>query len=268
MIINGIREKVIHCGPYAVKTRFLEIDIFPFWETKKRAKKEKRYETESKQRDLNDKNSRRTFNQMVKANFTEKDMILGLSFAPKFQPKTYEETKKEFENYIKRVNRLRKKKGLKNAKYIAVIEVTSKGKHHIHLFIEDGLDRDEIENLWRRPRKKGEKVGEKIGRANSQRIQPDKNFCEALTNYLMKDPKGKHRWIPSRNNLHRPWITKSDCKYKRSTIDKLVKMPPDSEYVKNFFEKKHEGYELTECKPVFNKELGRWSIYLKMRLRS
>lgn len=268
MIINGIREKVIHCGPYAVKTRFLEIDIFPFWETRKQAKKEKRYVTEPKQKDLNDRNSERYFNQLAKASFTEKDMILTLSFKPKYQPETYEDTKKELENYMKRVNRARKKLGLENAKYLAVIELTRKEKHHIHMLIENGLDRDEIEELWSRQKRKGEKKCERIGRANSRRIQPDENFCEALTTYLMKDAKGKHRWVSSRNNLQRPWITKSDCKYKRSTIDKLAKMPPDCEYIKTFFEKKHEGYELTECKPVFNKELGRWSIYLKMRLRS
>lgn len=265
---SGIRQKLIHCGPYAVKTKFIEIDLFPYWDSgKKSGRKEKRYESEPKQKDLNDKNSKRYFNQLAKSNFTEEDLIVGLTFKPKFAPASEEEAKKEFENYAKRINRARKKIGLPPMKYLVVMETTRKGKYHFHMFMEGGLDRDLVEELWSRPKKKGEKKRERLGRVNSQRIQPDENFCEALTTYLVKDPKGKKRWSGSRNNLQRPWVTSNDNKYSRSQIDKLAQMPRDCEYIKQFFERQYEGYELTECKQVFNKETARWSIYLKMRLK-
>lgn len=266
---SGIRQKVIHCGPYATKAKFIEIDIFPFWGNKRtNGRTEKRYETEPKQKDLNDKHSKRYLNQLLKANFTEDDYLIGLDFRPEYRPTSYEGAKKELENYIKRVNRARSKIGLPPMRYVAVIEETSKNKYlHIHLIAEQGLDRDTMEDLWRRPKRKGEKKGARIGRANSRRIQPDENFCEALTNYMTKDPKGKHRWVRSKNNMVRPWITRADSKYRRSQVDKLAQMPPDCEYVKRFFERQYEGYELTECKSVFNKETARWSMYLKMRLQ-
>lgn len=265
---SGIRQKLIHCGPYAVKTKFIEIDLFPYRDRgRPNGRKAKRYESEPKQKDLNDKNSRRYFNQMAKSNFSEKDLIVGLTFSKEYAPASEKEAKKEFENYVKRINRARRKIGLNPMKYLVVMETTRGGKYHFHMFMEDGLDRDLVEELWSRPKKKGEKKRERLGRVNSQRIQPDKNFCEALTTYLMKDPKGKKRWSGSRNNLHRPWVTNNDTRYTRSQIDKLAQMPGDCEYIKNFFERQHAGYELTECKQVFNKETARWSIYLKMRLK-
>ncbi len=52
-------------------------------------------------------------------------------------------------NYIRRIQRLRKKRGLPPLKYIAVTERGKKGgRYHHHITINGGIDRDELESLW------------------------------------------------------------------------------------------------------------------------
>ena len=154
------------------------------------------------------------------------------------------------------------------------------------MLINGGLDRDTVENLWRAKRRKGEKEGEKIGICNADRLQFDNKGIEGLTNYLLKDqskdkaaegqvtledllekdPEGRKRWKQS-NNLVKPWYRKpSKHAYTKRAVEKLVKMPPDSEEVKFFFERRYKDYALDECKYEYNEYTATWGIYLKMHL--
>lgn len=158
-----------------------------------------------------------------------------------------------------------KKEGLPPLKYILVTEYKfAKGddqkpiRIHHHIIMNGGLDRDTLESLWSKKKKKGEIQGEPIGWVNADRAKPDKYGLEALCRYLTKDPQGKKRWSSSQN-LKKPWSRTNDHRYSRRQIQEAVKRASDQV----FWESRYPGYGLTECRPEYNDYTG-WSIYLKM----
>ncbi|MPN26997.1 hypothetical protein SDC9_174424 [bioreactor metagenome] len=126
-----------------------------------------------------------------------------------------------------------------------------------------GLDRDEVEDLWCRRKKKGQKKGERLGWINADRLQPYANGIEALCKYLTKF-KRKKRWSPSQN-LKKPVASYNDNNYGKREVQNLSKDLPG----RAFWENKYPGWTLVDSdygvKAEFNKETSQWSIYLKMR---
>ncbi|KMZ43964.1 MULTISPECIES: hypothetical protein [Bacillales] len=256
-----IREKKIYCGK-----QYMEVDIYQQTHVpslpKGRAKKEQ--VSAPKQRNLNDKNAKRYFIQLVNANFGEGDLHVTVTYAQ--VPETVEEAEKEAVNYIRRISRRRKREGLPPLKYILVTE-HSTGKSgekptriHHHFIMNGGLDRDAVEDLWRKPRKKGQKEGERIGFVNADRLKPNDYGLEALSRYLMKNPNGKKRWSSS-HNLEKPEYRTNDHKYTKRQVERIVKDEIDNQ---TFWQTKYPGWDLTECKPQYNEIMG-WAIYLKLR---
>ncbi len=266
-----MREKKIHCGD-----EYMEVDIYPYTENQEnvhksgtRSKKQK--VSAPKQRNLNDKNAKRYFTQLTNANFGEGDLHVTLTYKKKYLPSTIEGGK-EVLNYLRRVKYLREKEGLPPMKYIVVTEyVVAKDNEdkpiriHHHIIMNGGLDRDIVEELWSKRKKKGQKKGERIGRANADRLQPDENGVAALCSYLTKNPNGKRRWSPSQN-LEKPWSRTNDHKYSRRQIEKLAKTPPDIAY----WETRYKGWTLAKdeyaIRTEYNEITG-WSIYLKLYRR-
>lgn len=266
---NFMREKKIYCGE-----KYLEVDIFPYSENQKevnrrgkRAKKEK--VSAPKQKNLNDKNARRYLTQLANTNFGEEDLHVTATYKDKFLPETIEEAEKEVTNYIRRISYRRKKDGLPPLKYILVTEYSTEKngekpvRIHHHILMNGGLDRDTVEDLWCKRKRKGEKKGERIGFINADRLQPDENGVAALCSYLTKHPNGKKRWSSSQN-LEKPWSRANDYKYSKREIAKMAKNSPDLSY----WERKYEGWKITNSdygiKAEYNEHTG-WSIYLKMR---
>ena len=92
-----------------------------------------------------------------------------------------------------RIKNFRKRNGLDELKYIAVLEYReatddkrTKTRIHHHIIIS-GMDRDKAEELWGK------------GMANANRMQANELGFEELANYLSKDPRGKKRWSQSKN---------------------------------------------------------------------
>ena len=153
-----IREKKIFCGDH-----YREVDIFTYTTEQKtaanRGKRSKKVqESEPKQKNLNDKNARRYFVQLGNLNFGDDPDALHVSatYSAKYLPATVEDAEKEVSNYLRRVAYARKKAGLPPLKYILVTAYTTKrngGKptriHH-HIVMNGGLDRDTVEELWRK----------------------------------------------------------------------------------------------------------------------
>ena len=113
-------------------------------------------------------------------------------------------------------------------------------------------------------RKKGEKVGDAIGYANSKRIQEDKNTgILGLVNYLARHTTYKRRWSCSQN-LSRPYERTNDHKYSNK---KLLQYALDP-YEIDRWEKIYKGYTIADknngIEAVYNDFTG-WSIYLKLR---
>lgn len=266
-----IREKKIYCGEH-----YREVDIFSYTDQQKTAssrgtRSKKIKESEPKQRNLNDKNARRYFIQLVNLNFGDDPEALHVTatYSAKYLPQTIEEAEREVTNFLRRVQYARKKEGLPPLKYVLVTAYTTKKNSdkpvriHHHIIMNGGLDRDTIENLWRKRKRKGQKQGEKIGFCNADRLQADENGIAALCNYLVKQAGGKKRWTSS-HNLKKPYSRTNDGKYKHSQIEKWAKERPGRE----FWEKKYPGWTLTDedygVTYEYNDYTG-WAIYLKLR---
>lgn len=272
---NFIREKKIYCG-----TDYMEIDIYPRTRSRNpklgtRSKKEK--VSAPKQRNLNDKNAKRYFTQLANTNFREGDLHVTATYTKDNLPDTPEEAEKEVANFLRRIAYRRGKEGLLPLKYILVTEYSmGKGgtkpiRIHHHIIMNAGLDRDTVENLWRKRKPKGEKQGEKIGFVNADRLQPDEYGLEALCQYLTKKPKGKNgeevsrtagkrRWSCSQN-LEKPQSRNNDYSYTQRQVERIAKEESDNQ---SFWWKRYPGWILTECKPAYNEITG-WAIYLKLR---
>ena len=155
---NFIREKKIYCG-----TEYLEVDIYPYTQNQKirkgkRAKKKK--ESLLTQKNLNDKNARRKFIQIGEANFGKGDISLTLTYSDEMLPKTIEEAEKEVQNFLRRVKRARQKEGLESLKYMLVTSYRDEEgemvRVHHHILMNKGLDRDQLEGLWRKKENRSE----------------------------------------------------------------------------------------------------------------
>lgn len=257
-----IREKKIYCGK-----NYMEVDIYNYTKIQGgngRSKKKK--ESLPKQKNLNDKNARRKFVQLGEANFGKNDLSIHLTHKEEL---TLEDAEKEVHNYIERIKRRRKKEGVEPLKYMLV---TAYGENedgnmvrvHHHILMNKGLDRDVVEDLWRKRKRKGEKEGRPIGYANADRIQPDTiTGIAGLLTYLVKNPTQKRRWTCSQN-LTRPESRTNDFKYSRRRIIKIVQAPFD----KQLWEKLYPGWEIRDTvygyEQTYNDFTG-WSIYIKLR---
>ena len=282
-VVNGfIREKQYRCSSI-----YKEVDIVPFTHNQMMAVQKKRNiysESLPKQRNLNDKNSKRSYVRLIEANFKKGDYRVDTSYGKEHLPATRERAEKNARNYMKRIANACKKKGFPTPKYVIVTSTTSSkdfesecNTHH-HIFLKCELTRDEIEDLWCIRRKKGQKKGDSLGRCNAIKLQPNEKGISEAIHYVAKqlgthDPKKPsrvtRRWSPS-NGLKRIRITEKDRDdkvYSRRQINTLCK---DNEKVKNvkYWERKYPGWTIVDptydILPVGNDDTG-WSIYLKLR---
>lgn len=293
-----VREKKIYCGK-----DYLEVDVYNYSAAEQdvarrgqRSKKE--IISTPKQVDWNDKNSNRRFLQLVNTNFGEGDLHVSLTYSSGNMPKTCADAERELRNFLRRVEYARKKAGLPPLKYISIPAcvyrtdgVTIARLHH-HIIMNGGLTRDEIENLWRKRRKAGQKKGERIGYANADnlQIQPGEYGLVALCEYLSKQAGGKKRWSSSQNldkpekeitdpgtppksepsrfsasaNIEKPWSRTNDHSFSRREVEKIAKSPPPAAY----WEKRYPGYTPVAgdygYKAVYSEGRG-WCLYLKLR---
>lgn len=247
------REKKIISG------QIVEIEIYPIsLREKKQSRKKKAKESQPKQKNLNDKNAKKHFIRIVNTNFTDKDIVIHLTYSDDKLPKDPEQAKRDAANYIRRLNHYRKKNKLSAIKYIIVTEyhepdLNDKRKrvrihHHI---IMSGMDRDIAESFWRR------------GRANADRLQQDEFGFEGLARYLSKDPQGNKRWTGSKNLVKPKYCDPNDCEYSKRKVEIMARSCDDRE----MFEKKYPKFKFTDCKVEVNPVTGLTSLYIKMRLK-
>ncbi len=269
-----IREKKIESN----KT-YREVDIFSTTDIQpKISNRTKKEISRPAQRNLNDKNSKRYFVQLAEANFTEGDWAIELTYFDAFYPETVEDADREMKNCLRRIQSLLKKKHLPPLKYLAVTSDVSgeTGKpvriHH-HLFIKADLSFDEIREIWRRPKKKGEKEGARIGRINIDRLIPDEHFdISGKAYYFGKQRRGRKRWFGSLNLKKPVRLPNADHKFTHRQIDRLAAAVPFPLWGKDinshpnidFWKKQYPGWRIVSYIPEWNNFRG-WAIYLKLR---
>lgn len=288
-----VRQKTVHCGK-GTKTYYREVDIIMGKAAPRGRRGPKAKRSLPKQQRLNFKNSQRHLHQLCKSNFTGEDYRLDLTYDSRHLPSTLEAGRKYVDSYLRKVNGMRKKKGLPPAKWIAVDEgFNGQGRPHHHLLVSGGLDRDTMEGLWHTGRGKN---AESLGMASTERLKFNNEGIEGLVKYITKqalkeytdgktegqlsladlenagvsaddimDPSSgsRRRWRQSRN-LIQPHERVNDHAYSRRDIIRLIRQPADCEDTKKFFEDRHKGYALDTCRYEYNGVTGTWSIYLTM----
>lgn len=237
----------------------LDIRIFPVSKSEKnKSRKSKKKETAPKQKSLNNKRSREYHVRLIHCNFDQSDYVIHTTFSNNERPIAKEEVEREFRNYILRINRRRKKEGLGNAKYIAVIEGGdgTKKKVHFHIIIDGQLNRDILEDLWGK------------GYVNVDRLQLNEEGLNGLTKYMCKeknlDKEEERKWDKSWRssmNLDKPKIEVNDNRFSKRKVKNMIFEQPSREEL----EKMYPGYTLTYYESKYNQEYGHIYIDIKMR---
>lgn len=232
------REKKYFCGEY------LDAYIYPiFKEPGQRSKKAN--PTSETQAKLNKRHAEEKVTRLLHANFTPDDLELGLDYAE--NPESDEQAKRDVQNFLRRLRRLRRSLGLPELKYIAVTEKSSRGRYHHHVTVNGGIDRDVLENLWG------------YGRANSKRLQFDENGVAGLGRYIVKSPIFAKRWNASKNLID-PQPRTNDS---RISIRRAKELAADTTD-RAPFEKLYPDYLLAEAGAFHNDVNG--GVYLFARL--
>ena len=253
----GYRRRTTVSGPR------IDAEVIPvFGRQMRRALRRARHnQTAEAQKKANDERSRIRLIQLVEANFTEEDLSIGLDYdgdAP-----TPERVDKDLENFFKKVRRRRRARGLPDLKYIAAIggdEMPSAGysgkRPHVHVIMNGGIDRDELEQLWGH------------GHANTHRLQPRDSGLGGIATYFTKQmqdrppKKGVKRYRPSRN-LVKPIRRTRDAKMPNSRVRRIAY---DFEnQAKGIMEKLYPGYVMQECHVRYSDYVP--GVYIRCVLR-
>ncbi len=224
------REKRYTCGEY------LDVYIYPVFEIKaRRGRRKKRKPSTDAQKKLNQRHREEKLVRLLHTNFTPEDLEIHLTYRGK-QPESDEEAARFLRNYIRRVQRLRKKLGLPPLKYIAVTERGKRGgRYHHHITINGGIDRDTLESLWDH------------GYANSRRLQFTEDGLAGLGHYIVKSPVGKKAWTASKN-LVDPEPKTRDERISGKKARELAENIQDSPR----FEKLYPGYLMSAAEAFHN----------------
>lgn len=241
------REAVYECGDY------LESCIYPVYKTATSRKRKSKPTPEAMQK-LNDLHTQNKMIRIINANFTENDVKLDLTYAPEFEPESFEEAEKELERYLRRVKHWRKKNGYPELKYFACTEQGSvKKRLHHHLILSE-MPINVLIALWW----KGE---HSLGRVETNLLQFNEEGCAALVRYMLKQDrvtKGKSKYKRSRNMII-PQPKKRDNRFSQKKVRELVK---DTD-CRAEFEKLYEGYYMASASVFYNDDNG--GIYLHIR---
>lgn len=256
-----VREQRHVCGD-----NYMEIDLYPISEREKGASlSAKRRQASSRiQQNLNARNARRYFIQLLNANFTESDIHWTGTYDDAHLPDSIEQADHDLELFLRRVRSQSRKRGLPAPRFIAVTEWREEGdglpavRVHHHAVLSCGLSRDELERLWYRGKDK-----ERLGITNADRLQFDRESLERLANYLTKYTNRKRRWRQSRG-LEKPQRPRpNDGKYTRRQLERLV--TSGAVFDSEFWRRKYQGWEINDITPIQNDVTKEWSIYLKLR---
>ena len=253
-----IRRKTFYCDR---GKNDIELELFPMRDfPKARTRHRKVRETSPVQKVLNSRRARRYFRRLVKGNFGRGDFSVTLTYKKEFLPTSADEGVRVVQGYLRRLRNVAKKHN-NNFRYILVTEEMRNGNIHHHLLMngDAGVSRDEAEKLWHTPQRRGQRQ-ESLGLVNCRRIQVDRETgIEGLANYLAKDPKGRRRWLGSRN-LWRPQVSVADRAVSKRDFTEICLFDDESGRAYEFFEKEYQGYKCLSFRKEFNAENNCWYV--------
>lgn len=232
----------------------LEAQIYPSFKYRKDVPKTQlKRETRPSQRNLNDKNARRYLVRLANINFGTGDIWATFGWDDKNLPEDVKGARRDVRNFIDRVKYYRKKKGKTETKYIYVLAYDGYVRPHFHILISgDGMDRDDLEDIW----KKGD-------RKNTRRIRADDNFfITGIGTYISQNPHGTKRWCPSKN-LEKPKPpSRSYSKFRSKK--KIAEMAINYHVLEEQMEKAYPGYRFLDRELYSNDKNGTFYLYVRM----
>lgn len=254
-----IREKKTYSG------KTFEPEFYPVTiDGRRYTRGRKKQLSRAAQKRLNDKNARKYLWRLMETNFDENDYYCTFTYRDSEMPLTYDDFKRDINNFFKRLRRARKNAELKdNLRYIYAIECTvSKrtgvARWHLHIVMNGGIERKKIKELWGKGDIK--KVDE---------LQPDEHGFERLANYLSKEwtnellPANRKRYTPSRN-LKQPIVKTKDGVFSSAHLERLCKQRIDDA---DFWERRYKGYRFISAEAIYNEDYGTWHLSVIMRKR-
>lgn len=231
----------------------LESMVYPSFSNREDVPKTaKKRETGQAQKNLNDKNARRYLIRLANINFSKGDIWATFGWDDDNMPEDEERAEKDIKNFIARINYRRRKAGLENAKYIYIPAIDGYARPHFHILISgDGMDRDELEDLWT-----------KCERKNTRRVKPDDDFLiTGIATYITQNPNGTKRWRSSKNLKKPDAPTRSYRKFSRKKVNGMVK---DFEELKAQMEKAYPGFKFLDAEVKYNDKVAAFYIYARM----
>lgn len=249
----GYRRRTTKAGPR------LEAEIYPVFgrEDRGRLREAKKNQTPEKQRRMNEKRAKHQLILLIETNFTAKDYHLTLTYAG--DPPDLKQCRRDVRNFLDRVKRLRIRRGLEELKYIYAIGHDSGARIHVHMIINGGIDRAELERIWAK------------GRTNAVRLQPDDHGLQGIANYLYRQNvrkrsagsiQGKKTWVASRN-LKRPKTRKRDCRCSNARVRRIA--GDIQSEAKEIMERLYPGYTLVECRVTLSDIVD--GVYIRCVMR-
>lgn len=225
------------------------------------------------QKKLNEKNRIKHLRRKIETNFTDGDLWVTLTIDNEHMPVgTYEEqlsaVKKMLKAYIRRLNTLRKKKGIENTKYICVLgyDEEAKIRWHLHMIMDGALPMDIVEEKWNQS-----------SRNEVRRIRRDENGLAGLSEYVSKQSKRRKyekSWICSKGNLKNPleeqFLTKQPEKGKgnhKRMIGYVREMIKDQGTIEHRCKLWHPDYLYTDAQIYVNDTNSGIYIHARMRRR-
>lgn len=220
------------------------------------------------QRNLNDKNARKYVERLINENFDNEDIWITLTYDNDHLPPDgdIDAAIKNVQNYIRRINYQRKKRGMPNAKYVYVTAYNPEKKirwHH-HIVMDGALDMDTVEACWKQS-----------SRNEIRSLQKDENGLSGLANYIVEEKnriRSEKRWSSSQG-LRDPDIKVVHSKrpaaggsYKKigSFVDGMVK---DRDSIPEVLAKWYPDMEFTNAEVYYNDFNCMFYIHARMRKR-
>lgn len=217
------------------------------------------------QKNLNDKNARKYVERLLNENFSDADIWVTLTYGDGKEPKSMDEAIKNMQNYIRRLNYQRKKRGLPSARYIYITEYDPDAeiRWHHHLVIDGMMDMDTVESTWKKGR-----------RNETRRLNKDEYGLTGMSHYITKEKnraKGEKRWNSSQNlkqfrvrKVHSKPPVAGQKQYRPvgRYVDTFIK---DRDAIEQQMTKWYPEYDFTESGVYYNDFNGMFYIRTRMR---
>lgn len=250
----------------------LEVDIYPQFKNMDEVPKEGRIlrkDNSKAQRNLNERHAREYVERLINQNFTDNDIWITLTYDDEHLPSDgdMDTAIRNMQNYIRRINYQRKKRGLPNCKYVYVTEYNPEEKirYHHHLVMDGTLDMDLVEKCWG-----------KGSRNEVRRLKKDENGLSGMANYIVKEKrrmKSERRWNSSQGlkepdirivHSKRPAAKQGSYKKIQTYVDKMVK---DRNSIPKQMKAWYPEYDFTDTKIYYNDYNFMFYIHTRLRKR-